>query len=166
MSRIGIFYGSTLGDTEKVAGLIQQQFGDSASLFNVSSASVDDIAAFDLVLFGSSTWGAGDLQDDWVGFVEELAKTDLTGKKAAIFGLGDQMVYAGTFVDAMGSIYRTVQECGAEVIGAWPVDGYDFAESTAVVDGKFVGLPLDENNQGDQTENRIKNWVAGLLAAV
>lgn len=166
MSRIGIFYGSTLGDTEKAAGLLQQQFGDSASLFNVSSASVSDVEACDFVLFGSSTWGAGDLQDDWVGFLEDLAKMDLSGKKVAIFGLGDQMVYAGSFVDAMAKIYETARDCGGEVIGSWPVEGYDFASSMAVVEGHFVGLALDENNQGDLTEKRVKDWVVGLLAAV
>ncbi|EAH9105226.1 flavodoxin, partial [Campylobacter jejuni] len=38
-------------------------------------------------------------------------------------------------------------------------DGYTFEASDAVVDGKFVGLALDNDNQEDQTESRIDAWV-------
>ena len=50
--------------------------------------------------------------------------------------------------------------------GAWKaapcavsVDGYKFDESEAVRDGKFVGLPLDADNESEKTEPRISAWI-------
>ena len=40
--------------------------------------------------------------------------------------------------------------------------GYEHAGSKSEVDGKFLGLPLDEDNQGDQTEDRASDWVTQL----
>ena len=45
------------------------------------------------------------------------------------------------------------------MIGAVSTDGYTFDESTSVVDGKFVGLALDEDNESDKTDERIAAWV-------
>jgi flavodoxin I len=45
---------------------------------------------------------------------------------------------------------------------AWPTDGYEFDESKAVVDGKFVGLVLDDYNEPNKTDDRIKAWVAHI----
>ena len=36
--------------------------------------------------------------------------------------------------------------------------GYTFDSSIAVVDGKFVGLPLDEVNEDSKTDERISAW--------
>ena len=41
-------------------------------------------------------------------------------------------------------------------------DGYTFDESASVVDGKFVGLAIDEDNESDKTEERINAWVEQL----
>lgn len=43
-------------------------------------------------------------------------------------------------------------------MGYWPTDGYDFNDSKAVRNGKFVGLAIDEDNQADLTESRVENW--------
>jgi len=55
-----------------------------------------------------------------------------------------------------------ISEQGGETVGYRPIDGYDFNESKAVVDGKFLGLAIDEDNQSDLTESRIKSWVSQL----
>ena len=39
---------------------------------------------------------------------------------------------------------------------------YTYDDSTAVVDGKFVGLALDEMNEDDQTPVRIDAWIESL----
>ena len=41
--------------------------------------------------------------------------------------------------------------------------GYKHRDSKAVRGDKFCGLLCDNVNQEDQTENRVKNWVAQLL---
>ena len=59
----------------------------------------------------------------------------------------------------MGQLYEAAKAAGANIVGAVSTDGYTFDESTAVVDGKFVGLALDEDNESDKTDERIAAWV-------
>ena len=62
----GIFFGSTTGTTESVAARIAERLGVAqADVHNVAAASVEDVKKYDLLLLGSSTWGSGELQDDW-----------------------------------------------------------------------------------------------------
>jgi flavodoxin I len=62
----------------------------------------------------------------------------------------------------MGMLEEKISELGGETVGYWPPDGYNFNESKAVRNGKLVGLALDEDNQSDLTDERIKAWVAQL----
>ena len=84
------------------------------------------------------------------------------GKRIAIFGFGDQETYADSFVDAIGQIYETIKNKGCETVEKIPTDGYEYDESMAEVNGQFIGLPLDEDNQSNLTERRIEKWVKQL----
>ena len=75
------------------------------------------------------------------------------------FGTGDAEGYADSFCGAMGKLYDEVVKAGANVVGAVSTDGYSFEESEAVRDGKFIGLPLDADNESDKTETRILTWI-------
>ena len=77
-------------------------------------------------------------------------------------GLGDADGYPDTFLDAMGIIHDRIKDKGATFVGAWPTDGYNFEASKGVVDGKFLGLAIDEDNQKDLTDKRVADWVALL----
>ena len=66
----------------------------------------------------------------------------------------------------MAEIYNAAKEAGADVIGAVATDGYTFDDSEAVVDGKFVGLALDEVNEDDKTDGRIDAWIAEIQPAL
>jgi flavodoxin I len=79
-------------------------------------------------------------------------------KKVALFGVGDQVNYAESFVDGMGAIYDVIYD-SIDLVGAWPMDGYEFKESAAVKGGKFVGLAIDRENQQELTDQRLKEWV-------
>jgi flavodoxin I len=162
MKKITVFYGSTTGNTRCVAERIARLFGDGASAVDVSDADAGPFGDPDVLVLGTSTWGLGDLQDDWMGALDALKGASLEGKHVAVFGLGDQMSYADTFVDGMRDLYDAAIEAGANVVGACATDGYEFNESRAVVDGKFVGLPLDDDNQGGETDARIEAWVTQL----
>lgn len=163
MAKIGIFYGSTSGNTKTVAERIQQALGaDNADIHDVASASADDLKNYSNLIFGTSTWGAGDLQDDWDTFSSQIEELDLSGKKVALFGLGDQEMYADTFVDGMGILYDTLTRKGCTLVGSWPTAGYSFIKSTAVKGDLFAGLVIDEENQSGLTDERIKKWVAGI----
>ena len=59
----------------------------------------------------------------------------------------------------MRVLYDIVSKNGADIIGFTSTDGYKYEESEAVIDNKFVGLALDENNQDDETPDRIQAWV-------
>lgn len=157
MNKIGIFYGSTTGNTESVAEKLQVQFG-SADCINVGNTPLSEMSKYETVILGSSTWGLGELQDDWVPLAGELSQIDLTGRNVAFFGTGDQSSYPDTFADALGILYESVQKNNTRIIGAWPTDGYDFTASRAVVDGAFIGLVIDEDTQGAMTDERIRQW--------
>ncbi|MDR1866201.1 MAG: flavodoxin [Bacteroidales bacterium] len=162
MNKIGIFYGSSGGNTSDIARRIASKLGvDGADVRNVASATGNDLAPYDVLLLGSSTWGLGDLQDDWEGFIKTVASADLSGKTVALFGSGDSSSYPDTFCSALGTIYRAVKD-KATVIGFVDTAGYSFDDSEAVIDGRFVGLPIDEDNESHLTEDRISRWTAQL----
>ncbi|MDR2125550.1 MAG: flavodoxin [Prevotellaceae bacterium] len=159
MSKIGIFYGSTTGNTKDIAVKIAEKLGiNSADVHDVASGYVD-FDNYDVLLFGTSTWGFGDLQDDWEDYKKKLASANLASKKAALFGCGDSSAYSDSFCDALGKIYSIINEKGCTVIGMVDIDGYSFDSSEAVIDNKFAGLPLDVNNEDNLTESRLDAWI-------
>jgi flavodoxin I len=162
MATIGIFFGSTEGNTERVVNQIQQLFGDDAELHNVNSSSADDMQPYDNLILACPTWEIGQLQEDWDAFIDEIENVDYTGKKVTYLGLGDADGYPDTFLDAMGIIHDRIKDKGAKFVGQWPTEGYNFTASKGVVDGKFLGLGIDEDNQKDLTAGRVEKWVAQL----
>jgi flavodoxin I len=151
-----------MGNTAAAAEKIKEQL---APLGEVAISSVGDgfdtARDADLIVLGSSTWGVGEVQDDWVGR-EDLAGLELAGKRVAVFGTGNQMGFGDSFVDAIAVLADAAVKAGATLVGTWPTDGYDFSTSAAAKDGKFVGLPLDEDNQPELTDQRIADWTAQI----
>lgn len=160
MKKIGVFYGSTTGNTESVANLIAGKLGVAAAdVHDIGKVTKELAESYDALILGSSTWGAGDMQDDWYDGVKVLKEANLSGKIVALFGLGDSDSYSDTFCDGMGGIYEELKGSGCKFVGTVPTDGYTYDDSTSVVDGKFVGLALDETNESDKTEERVDKWV-------
>ncbi len=160
MSKIAIVYGSSTGATEAVAEKIQALF-DDAALFNAESVSIDDLKPYDFLIFGASTTGVGDLQDDWEVLLPKVEKMDFTGKKVALFSLGDSASFSTSFAGAMYYIYKALKG-KVEIVGSVSTDGYTFDESDAVIDGRFIGLALDEDNEYNETDARLTAWVEDL----
>lgn len=155
-----IYYGSTTGTCEDIANRIASALG-GADVKNASELGTD-AADYDLILLGTSTWGDGEVQDDWYGVLDTLKGLSLSGKKVAIFGVGDSESYPDTFCDGMKVIYDAAVETGAEIVSGVDAFGYNYSNSAAVIDGKFIGLALDETNESDKTDERIASWVATL----
>lgn len=130
---------------------------------DIADSSPEDFLSFDLIILGVPTWGIGELQDDWLEFLDGLKLLDLSGRKVALFGLGDQESYPTTFANAIGILHDSLKSTGCEIIGYWSAQGYDFLESAAIRDGKFAGLVLDEENQPEMTEWRINEWLNEIL---
>lgn len=175
MSKIGIFYGSDTGNTRKVAKSIAKALGEAADApVNVNKATVEDLLKYDRLILGSPTLGDGELpglpaggeSESWAEFLPKLKGADLTGKTIALFGLGDQEGYPDNFVDALGIIHKRIKACGATIVGEWPTEGYEYNASKAEVDGRFVGLVLDQDNQKDRTEERLAAWLEQIKPAL
>ncbi|QKF81276.1 flavodoxin [Halarcobacter ebronensis] len=152
-----IFYASSTGNTEQVAKTIKKNL-EGFELVDIASSGISKMNECDSIIIGASTWGEGDLQDDWEDCFEELKEMDFSGKTVALFGLGDQDNYYDEFVNALGTLYEVVKNNGANIIGFTSTDGYEFEESTAVVDSQFVGLVIDEDNQSELTKQRVEDW--------
>lgn len=162
---IAVAYGSTTCYTQMVAERVLDLIGESrADLINIAERPLLTLLQYEQILFGIPTWDYGELQEDWDDRWDELAQLNLRGKRCAIFGLGDQIGYPDWFQDAMGYLYHQLVACGAQMAGLWPNQGYQFADSKALdVEGShFLGLPLDEENQSDLTDLRLKAWLTQL----
>lgn len=160
MKKIGLFYGSSTGATSEIAQKIAKKLNCEGNVFDVASANPEDVQGFDVLILGSSTWGLGDLQDDWEGFLPKLASQNLSGKKVALFGCGDSACYSDTFCSALGTIKKELEGKGCEFIGAYDPSGYSYEASDAEEGGKLIGLCIDEANESDMTDERIDTWVA------
>lgn len=159
--KIGVFYGSTNGNTQEAAEKIAQYF--DAQTYDVGKLKgVEELLASDVLILGTSTWYDGELQDDWESYLSEFKKADLSGKFVAFFGLGDQEGYGSDFVSGMRFIYDIVREKGAKTLGTWEDVGYSYDNSASIIDGKFIGLALDEDNQDELSDGRIEQWCKQL----
>lgn len=162
MASVGIFVGSSSGVTQAVAEQLEDLF-DGSELINMEEDydDLDQFEDFDVLLIGSSTWGQGDPQRDWVDPLYEMEneEPDFSGKKVAFFGAGDQDTHGEEFVSALGKMKDIFSNLGADTeFGYWPTDGYSYKFSLAEKDGKFCGLPIDDVNQADLTSERITTW--------
>ncbi len=176
MAKVGIFFGTDTGNTRKVAKAIHKQLGDAIAdkPVNIQKASVDDLLAYDILLLGSPTYGDGELpgqtsgndNESWEEFLPTLSGTDFSGKTIALFGLGDQVGYGDNFVDALGFLFDAFSDVGAKFIGFTSTQGYEFKRSKAVLGDQFVGLVLDEDNQKELSDDRLKDWLDSLAPSL
>lgn len=166
--RVGMFYGSSTGVTEYIADEIaaawQKAGMEAVEAINIGTVKdAAQLLAYDYLLLGIPTWNIGELQDDWDILFPALDKLDFSGKQVAIFGIGDQYGYPDNYLDAVGILGNRLLERGATLVGYWYDEHYEFAESLGFVDGKFMGLGIDEENQSKLTSQRVNAWVAQVI---
>merc|ERR1719313_455293 len=161
---VGLYFGTQGGNTETAAGEIASATGLEAA--DIADAGAGDLAGFDGLIVGAPTWNTGaDEQRSgtgWDDYLEEIRGMDLGGKPVAVFGVGDSAGYGDNFCDAIEELHSTFEAAGAKMLGYVSADGYQHSESKSVTDGKFLGLPNDQDNEDDMTEGRVKAWVAQL----
>lgn len=153
-----IFFATSTGNTEEIANKISEKL-NNLEVFDLNSTDIDNMNNYDKLIIGCSTWGDGELNDDWEDSWEDFCNLDFSGKTVALFGLGDQESYSDEFCNALGTIYNQINTTGANIIGFTSTKGYTHDESTAQIGDEFVGLVIDEDNEEDLTEERINKWV-------
>lgn len=162
MEKIGIFYGTNTGKTTAIAEEIEFNLRkDEHEVINVADG-IEKMAEFKNLILITPTYGVGEVQEDWAKVLPQMEKIDFTGKKVAVAGLGNQFAFGESFVGGMRVLYDVAVKNGAEIIGFTSTEGYKYEESESVIDNQFVGLAIDENNQDDETPDRIMDWVAEL----
>merc|ERR1711957_969180 len=161
----GLYFSTSTGNTETVGGYVAEATG--LELTDIGDADDGDIGGHDSLIVGAPTWNTGaDEQrsgtswDDWL--YDNLPNVDVSGKKVAIFGVGDQQSYNDNFCDAAGELYDLFEAKGCKMFGLTSPEGYVHSESKAERDGKFCGLMCDEDNQYDLSDDRAKAWVGQL----
>lgn len=172
MEKTGLFFGPLKGAVHRAAEMIRKAAGeDRVDLIPVGSASVADLEKYHKIIFGISTvgketWDQEFSNTDWSRFFPEIGKVDFSDRTVAIFGLGDHITYPGHFVNAMGVLAKEIlrKNPGVKLTGKVDPSAYEFDESEAVIDGLFVGLPLDEDFEPELTGERIRAWVEGISA--
>merc|ERR1712192_224895 len=113
---------------------------------DIGDVETDEVMAKDAIIIGAPTWHTGaDEQrsgtswDEWL--YETLPGLDFSGKKIAIFGVGDSAGYGDNFCDATGELYDCFTAKGAKVFGM---------------------TPSDEDNYADDSEGRVDTWIEQL----
>lgn len=170
MNKIGLFFGTETGTTRLIAKKIQKMLGDdiASKPLNVNRITPAEMLQYDALILGTPSYGVeqipgrdvGCLEANWAEFLAQLAAPDFSGKRIALFGLGAQERYPERFASSLMRLYEVFKGYGAELVGSWSTDGYTFEQSAAVVDGRFVGLVIDQRTQSMLTDARIDAWVA------
>lgn len=165
MAKVGIFFGSSSGVTRGAAELLAEQFSESELIdMEEDYDGLEQFEDFDVLLIGSSTWGQGDPQRDWIDPLYDISndQPDFSGKKVAFFGAGDQRTHGEHFLSALGKMHDLFVSLGAEACGFTSTEGYEYEFSLAEKDGKFCGLGIDDVNQEELTEDRVVCWAHQL----
>merc|ERR1719384_388094 len=115
------------------------------------------------MIVGCPTWntGADEMRSGttWDDYLETIKGYDLKGKTVAVFGCGDSQGYGDNFCDGIEELHDTFAAAGAKMVGYTDAGGYQHKASKSVRGDKFLGLPLDEDNENDMTEERVTSWV-------
>lgn len=169
MDKIGIFFGTETGTTRLIAKKIQKALGDeiAAKPVNVNRITPEEMLQYDALILGTPSYGVGEipgksagcLEPNWEEFLVQMQNPDFSGKRIAFFGLGAQERYADRFASSLMALYQVFKGWGAEIVGDWSTEGYTFDHSAAIIDGRFVGLVIDQRTQGMHTDERLAAWL-------
>lgn len=164
LKSIGIFYAPAGGSVHKVARHLKQKLAaHHPEMFCVADITADKLLDYhNLILvcssLGRNTWEM-EQKDKWSVFIPKMRKIDLNGRKVAIVGLGDHVTYPNNFVDGIGFLADVAEEVKGVLVGKTPTVDYIFNDSRGLKDGKFEGLPLDEDFEPEKTEKRVNDWL-------
>ena len=158
-----IFFATSTGKTEDIADRLKDLLPGTEAKDVDNIGSSDELVAAEALICCVPTWntGADEARSGtaWDDYAQEIPGLDFAGKPVAILGLGDSSGYSDFFCDAMEELYTAFLQSGAKLIGKVPTDGYTYDDSKSVIDGKFCGLAIDEDNESELTDQRLSSWV-------
>ncbi len=165
---IGLFYAPSGGSVHKVAKRIKQKIKDrKVDMLYIRDVKPKDFLNYRNIILVSSTSGKdawnNDETDEWAAFMPGLQKLRLDGRRIALVGLGNSVLYPNNFVDGLSNFADLIEEKGGILIGKTETDGYTYTLSRSIQDNLFMGLPLDEDNEANQTDARIEKWLSLVL---
>lgn len=162
-TKTAVIYSYNTQKSKKIAEKVINIFGEiEIEPVNAEELTKEVLESYDHFILSAPTWFDGELPNYWDEFIPDLEEMDLSEKKFAIFGLGDQKGYPENFCDAVGILANILEDCGATVIGHTSVDGYSYESSKAQRGNSFSGLLLDQENQARLTNDRVYKWVEQL----
>jgi len=89
---IVIVYASTSGNVEivveKIAEILSQK-GYTPTLHRSENSDISVLDNNSPIIFATSTWGHGEINEYFARFLKQMKKNDFTGREAGFFGLGD-----------------------------------------------------------------------------
>ena len=89
MSKVGIIYWSSTGNTEAMAQAVEEgakAAGADVEIMEVADADVDKALSYDVLALGCPAMGDEELEDSVFQPVFEACEPKLAGKKVALFG--------------------------------------------------------------------------------
>lgn len=158
MKKSAIFFSKNSGNTNSAAIKIAKLLPE-VSLINIEDVSFEDFSKYDFLIFGTSTWFDGELPNYWDEVLPGLEDMNFSGKKIAIFGLGNQKRYPENYQDAIGLLADFFAARGAEIVGFTSTKKYNFESSKAVKDNTFCGLALDSDMTEKETDDLLAQWI-------
>lgn len=162
--KIALVYSKHSEHTAVIAGMIKNELNDkNLTEVNVEDASFDELLNYDFLILGASTWFDGELPNYWDEYLPGLEDQDFTGKKVALFGLGNQAGYPENYQDAIGILAGFFESRGAEITGYTSTAGYQFESSAANKNGTFCGLAIDSSFNEKIKAAKVSEWVRKIL---
>jgi flavodoxin I len=163
MKKTAIIYSFSTKKTGKIAERIKEEFNDDqVEMVNAEDLTEEKFSSYDQIIMGVPTWFDGELPNYWDEFVPAIEDLDLSEKRIALYGLGDQKGYPENFLDGMGIMAEVLEANGAKLVGFTSSEGYQFESSRALRGNQFTGLAIDYENQGSMNKERVAAWVNQL----
>lgn len=167
--KLQILFASSTGHTEYIAEKINDLVPDSI-LQNIDN--INQVKIFkdcEMLICCIPTWNTGADEErsgtSWDIKIKEIRQIDFSKTLVGIVGLGDSAAFSKYFCDAMEELYSAFKVAGAKMIGKVSTEDYIFDNSKSVIDGMFCGLPIDEDNESEKTDERLRNWLETILSA-
>lgn len=165
MKTVALVYSQHTAQTAELGGRIAAAWGSEVVYLDPDTTRLEDWMKYELFILGTPTYFDGELPNSWDEFLPELEDADLSGRKVAVYGLGDQQHYPVSFADGVGLLASYMEELGATIVGETSTEGYSYEHSVAERDGRFLGLVLDPTNQPELTDQRLAAWLEQLKVA-